>query len=470
MLGALISVIVVLICAALAQGVSRDETVAIQVNRLASLARFVQLASQAQGDDDLSMLQIEMNTYSALYGEGLLIEHDGKQLVSGDIDPEDLDVQDAVYAAGLNLEQSKIPEINPLSHEQPLISRPFGNSAQVLGSVTMEVNLEQARLRVLQKSSLLVLLTLSIGAGFLVLADRVTAWVLRPVHALDDAVQRLTKTHRPVPLGEEGPPELRQLSRSVTHMAQTMATSLQQQRELIAETSHQLRNPVAALRLRVDLLKVRISNSEDLDGLKTVDLELSRVESLLEGVLRLATAEHRLNQLDVDQSIPEGRQGLERVEVREILGEEIERQTINARQSENQLRLEEPGRLTKPLLVRCNGFELQQMLAELIENAMKYAPGTLIQISVQEVGTTIQIHVQDHGPGLSASDLEQVGQRFWRGSNAELNPGTGLGIAIIQRLARANGGDLKMASVPGKGLRATIILRRELTAQERIDG
>jgi len=465
-LGALISVIVVLVCAALAQGVSRDETVSIQVNRLASLARFVQLSSQAQSDDDLYMLQLEMNTYSELYDEALLIVHNGRQLVSGDIKPSDRNVQEAIYTAGLNLEQSKISEINPFSHEQILITRPFGNSAQVLGSVTMQVNLEQARLRVLQKTAALVLITLSIGAGFLLLADRLTAWVLRPVHSLDDAVQRLSKTKRPVALEEVGPPELRQLSRSVSQMAQAMATSLQQQRELIAETSHQLRNPVAALRLRVDLLKMRLSKPEDVEGLQAVELELGRVESLLDGVLRLASAEHRLNEQAADQSLPRDQRKLERIDAEQILIEEVERQSLRAEQSGNQLMVEASKKSSGPVLAWGNGFELQQMLAELLSNAIKYAPGVLINLNVQEFERTVEIQVQDHGPGMSATDLEHVGERFWRGSTVSSSPGTGLGIAIVDRLARANGGELKLASEQGSGLCATISLRRVTKAEE----
>lgn len=466
MFGALISVIVVLLCVVLVQSASRDVTADVQVNRLASLNRFVQLSSQAQSNDELNMLQIEMDTYSELYGEGLLIIRDGKRLVSGGIDPNNSQVQEAVYAAGLNLEQSKISEISLFSKTQTLITRPFGNSAQVLGSVTMQVNLEHARLRVLHISTVLVLITLSIGAGFLLVADRLTTWVLRPVHHLDDAVQLLSKTQRPVTMEEEGPPELRKLSRSVSLMAQTMATSLQQQRELIAETSHQLRNPVAALRLRVDLLNLRLSKDEDIAGLKLVELELSRVEALLDGVLRLATAEHRLNEQGAEGPLPEVQRQPEQINVWQIVVEETERQSLAAVESGNQLSTAVPEGPAGELMVWCNSFELQQMLAELLSNAFKYAPGTLITLSVNSLPTAVEIVIEDHGNGMSEADLAHAGERFWRGNNDTTSPGTGLGIAIVDRLARANFGELKLTSDHDSGLRAAITLPRVSTSEE----
>lgn len=285
-LGTLLLAIVAIVSAMLLQSVSRDATAEVQLNRLSALNRFVQLATHADLANDMSLLQLEMDTYSDLYGEGLLINLGQRQLVSGSIDPADPEVAGTVRNSELNLGLVQIPPIDPLSDATALLSQPFGNSAQVLGSVTMQVNLETARAKVLEKSSLLWLVVISIGAGLLLLADRLTFWVLRPVHRLNDAVNDIARHQAPVLLEEQGPPELRRLSRSLGSMARTMAESLKQQQELIAETSHQLRNPVAALRLRVDLLKMRMGDQADPVGVHAVENELHRVETLLDGVMR----------------------------------------------------------------------------------------------------------------------------------------------------------------------------------------
>lgn len=468
-LGLLLCLIVVILSAVLLQSVSRDATSEVQLNRLAALNRFVQLAAHAEGQSDLDMLQLEIDSYTELYGEGLLISLGQQQLVSGSIDPQDPAVAETVRNAGLNLERIEIPQLNAFSTEPALISRPFGNSAQVLGSVTMQVNLEAARDQVISSATGVLLVTLGFGAALLLIADRLTAWVLRPVHRLDDAVNDLAKTQQPVALEEQGPPELRALSRSLGAMAQAMAGSLEQQRELIAETSHQLRNPVAALRLRVDLLKLRLGEAGP-QAVQAVEKELERVEILLDGVLRLASAEHRLAEQHAGDQLAPAVPRSQRIHAARMLAEELERHTEAAQRVGTKLELDAATPQAQQAVVACNGFDLQQMLAELVENALKYAPGTRLLLRVLAAADTVDIQVIDHGSGMSAAELQQAGQRFWRAEHVRSGPGTGLGIAIVDRLARANAGELLLACPAGAGLQATLRLPRAEQEPEGSDG
>ena len=468
-LGSSLLVIVVLVSTVLMQGGSRDAAAEILSNRLSALNRFVQLASHVASDDDLEMLQIEMDTYSGLYDEGLLIVADGHQLVSGNISAQDPDVADTLRAAALNLERTDIPAVNPFLDSGALIARPFGNTGQVLGSVTMKVNLEPARMKVLQASSTVILATLTVGAVFLLLANRLATWVLRPLHRLDDSVQLLTQTQRPIPLVEQGPPELRALSRSVSSMAQTMATSLQQQQELIAETSHQLRNPVAALRLRVDLLKMRLADRASAEGLRSVENELARVEMLLDGVLRLASAEHRLTEQNSEEGVADSSAGKESINVLQVLAEEFERQSAAAQAAGNTLILEGAAESTQDVSVWCNLFDLQQMVAELLENAIKYAPATQITLSVKSSPTMVDVMICDQGPGMNKTEIRRAGERFWRAESVRGTAGTGLGLAIVDRLARANSGRLLVTANPQAGLASIIRLPRAPSLTEKSD-
>lgn len=465
-LGTLLLAIVAIASAMLLQSVSRDATADLQLNRISALNRFVQLATHADLNSDMSLLQLEMDTYSDLYGEGLLINLGQRQLVSGSIDPQDPEVAQAVRNAELNLGLLQLPPIDPFSDATALLSQPFGNSAQVLGSVTMQVNLETARTKVLEKSSVLWLMVISLGAGLLLLADRLTSWVLRPVHRLNDAVNDIAQHQAPVHLEEQGPPELRQLSRSLSRMAQTMAESLEQQQELIAETSHQLRNPVAALRLRVDLLKMRLGEQADPAGVHAVESELDRVETLLDGVMRLASAEHRLTEQRAGDALPDAAVRGQQIDVGQMLAEEVERQSEAARLLGNQLVLDASATSEPEAIAWCNGFDLQQMLAELVENAFKYAPGSSIVMGLELHQRTIEIQIQDHGPGMSAAELENAADRFWRAEQVRYRPGTGLGLAIVDRLARVNAGGLTLESSPGQGLKATISLPRHTKESE----
>ncbi len=452
-LGSLLCLIAAILSMLLLQSISRNTTQDIQLSRLASVNRFVELGTYAQDATDHEELQLEMDAYSELFGEGLLISLGGLQFTSGGIDPLDPEVGAVQRRAALNLDQTGIEPISPFSEDAALIARPFGNSTQVLGSVVMEVNLDGARQAILQSWGAVVLVSLSVCAGMLLLAERLSAWVLRPVHRLSDAVAELATTQSPTPLQEAGPPELRALSRSFQHMAQSVADSLAQQRELIAETSHQLRNPIAALRLRVDLLKLRLGEQAEPEGVAAVERELERVETLLDGVLRLASAEHRLSERSAGTPAAP-----DTVVPARLLTEEVERQSVAARERGMQLRLDldAPGSLAAR--AQCNGFELQQMIAEVLENCFKYASGRPVDLSVEDRGRSVDLVIRDYGPGLAAHELSAAAERFWRAESSRQSPGTGLGMAIVDRLVRANGGELLLQAPEGGGLQVTLRL------------
>lgn len=461
-LGSLLALVVMIVSAVLMQNASVDATQQLRLSRAASLNRFIQLAASAEADH--GKLQQEMDTYSRIYHEGLLVRMDDQTFTSGNIDPRDPEVVQAVANTELNLEHTDIPAVNPLATDQALIARPFGNSTQVLGSVIMQVNLDSARQLVLHRWVLVVLVSLTAGAALLLLADRVTTWVIRPIHRLNEATMALAATKTAAPLEAAGPPELRELARSFSTMAQVMTASLTQQRELIAETSHQLRNPVAALRLRVDLLKMRLGEKVDSQGVQAVEKELYRVETLLEAVLRLASADHRLSELAAGSTLATSLADCAAVPVRELLVEEIERRTENARKSGTELLFSAEEQ--DDVWVNCNEFELQQIIAELYENCLKYAPGAPIETSINTTAKNVEIIIRDHGPGLHRDDLASVTERFWRADPTSQSPGTGLGMAIVDRLAQANGGELSVESASGGGLQMRLLLQRSAAPQE----
>ncbi|GAA2956520.1 sensor histidine kinase [Glutamicibacter bergerei] len=463
-LGSLLALLVIIVSGVLMQNASVDATQQLRLTRAASLNRFVQLAASL--DADHGKLQQEMDTYSQLYNEGLLIRMDQQTFTSGSIDPRDPQVQQVVENTELNLGHTDIDTINPLSNDKSLIARPYGNSTQVLGAVIMQVNLDSARELVLQRWVLVVLVSLTAGSALLLLADRVTTWVLRPIHRLNEATKALAATKTAAPLEAAGPPELRELARSFSTMAQVMTASLAQQRELIAETSHQLRNPVAALRLRVDLLKMRLGDEADPQGVRAVEKELRRVETLLDAVLRLASADHRLSELTAGTTLATGVADSAPVPVRDLLIEEIERRTESARNTGTEL-LFNSGQETE-FWVSCNEFELQQMIAELYENCLKYAPGAPVLTSLTATEQIVEIIIRDHGPGLRTKDLALVTERFWRADPTGASPGTGLGMAIVERLAQANGGELIVEAGVGGGLQMRLLLLRSAAPRQGV--
>ena len=434
---------------------SRALTQDLEINRVASLNRFSQVAADAASSNDWVGLQTAMDAYSDLYGEGVLIRSQDRMMVSGRLDPNRADVKDALFNASLNLSLTKLAPLRPFGPNAMLVSRSFGTANQVMGEVVLEIDAgaAQGKLRAMWLGVLAAATILEVALLFG--AARVTRWVLRPIHRLNSAVLELEETGSMRRLPQDGPPELRKLSRSLTTMAAAVQGSLDQQRQLIADTSHQLRNPVAALRLRVDLLQLELKGSTDPGTISAVTAELDRVEELLDGVLMLATAENRAFEGAAGKAVgPAAGSEQGRANPYLTVQEELERASATAGRNGTVLALGPPPEAD--VYVNCNPLELAQMVGELLENAIKYAAGGHVQVSVTAHPNTVDIDVSDDGPGMSPGDLALGTTRFWRSPHHRDIRGTGLGLTIVDKLAEANGGRLVLGTREPHGLRTTL--------------
>jgi signal transduction histidine kinase len=104
----------------------------------------------------------------------------------------------------------------------------------------------------------------------------------------------------------------------------------------------------------------------------------------------------------------------------------------------------------------CNRADLADIVGELLENAIKYAPGATIRVGAWRQGSTAIVEVADDGPGLSPDELAASAARFWRSPRHRDTRGTGLGLAIVERLAGANGGHLILSAAEPHGLVARV--------------
>lgn len=447
--------VVFLISGTILTSASRELTQELQINRAASLNRLAQVAFDASADGDTARLQREMDTYSGLYGEGIVVRVQQAVLQSGSLAADRPDVQDALSLARLNVSNTALEPLEPFGSGPRVIFRPFGSASQVLGAVVLDVDAGVARQKLRERWFAVGLAALALAAVLLLGAARVTGWVLRPVQRLNSAVHELERTGRAGRLPEDGPPELRELSRSFTVMARTVSASMAAQRQLIADASHQLRNPVGALRLRLDLLQLELKTAREHDAAERAVAELDRVEEILDGVLKLAAAEHRASEgyLRAAGNL-EDLPAPDPVDPYPVLQGEIERAAPLAEQAGCRLALSPPPQ--PPALVSCHPAELAQMAAELINNALKYAPGATVTAAVKPGGDRVVVEISDDGPGLPAPERASAATRFWRSPRHSSVPGTGLGMTIVGELAAANGGRLVLAEAAPHGLAARL--------------
>ncbi|MER5298846.1 HAMP domain-containing sensor histidine kinase [Streptomyces lasiicapitis] len=279
---------------------------------------------------------------------------------------------------------------------------------------------------------------LAVGAAL-----RLTGWVLRPVRVLDATTHDIATgrlASRVAAAG--GPPELRRLARSFNEMADNVEDVLEQQRAFVADASHQLRNPLSALLLRIELLALELP--EDNEEIASVRTEGKRLAQVLDDLLDLALAEHAAADLRLTDI---GELAAERVAAWRPLA--AERGVRLAGQCPATTGWADP-------------IALSSALDAVIDNALKFTPeGEEVRVRVTAADSTTTVVVTDGGPGLTDDELSRVGDRFWRSNRHQNVKGSGLGLSISRALLAAGGGTMAYERHEPHGLKVTVGIPRQ---------
>ncbi|MGA8296432.1 MAG: HAMP domain-containing sensor histidine kinase [Acidimicrobiales bacterium] len=291
------------------------------------------------------------------------------------------------------------------------------------------------------------------GAVLLVLAALAGTFLARALTrglaAIDSAVAsigagRLSERVRL----DNGPRELTSLATSVNEMAARLDELLQAQREFVADASHQLRTPMTALRLRLENLEESLRD-DDRAELSAVITEADRLSRVVDGLLALARTEGarpKREAIDVGEALRERS---------EAWGALAEERRVSVVGPDAEAVAPESARALRALV--CPGY-LEQILDNLLSNAIDAAPeSTSVALIAERVDGGVEIHVVDHGKGMSAEERERAFERFWR-KNGDSAEGSGLGLAIVAQLVRASGGTVWLDSTPGGGIDAVVRL------------
>ncbi|MDN3359787.1 HAMP domain-containing sensor histidine kinase [Actinomadura sp. DC4] len=312
-----------------------------------------------------------------------------------------------------------------------------GHSEKVAGAVLLSRPLAPLHDRVMRLWTRLAMIAVLAIAAAIILAVALARWAGRPLRDLETAAEALGA-------GELGaranppkqPAEIRRLTERFNVMAARLESLVHDHRTMLADVSHQLRTPLTALRLRMELLAAEpAADAAEFDGALE---ELARLARLVDGLLAVARAE---NATEPPQQVMISQLLIERAEAwRPVAAER--NVDLSAAANEPVSALAVPG-------------HLEQVIDNLIDNALTAAPPSgHVRLTARRSGHRTQIIVTDDGPGMSETTKAEAFRRFRTSGSA----GTGLGLAIVHRLVTADGGTVELSDTPGNGLTVTLDL------------
>lgn len=432
----------------LAIGVASAQQQKVVVDRIDDTAHFAALAQFVTGtsDERLETLESELASYYQVYGIRVGVFYDGDVPMAtaprGWFLPKEGEVRDAFGEALLSRRSQDPKQVWPWQRGRLVVASPVIRDGDVVAVVVTDSPTGPMRSRILHDwlvifAGELAAMLLAVGAAL-----RLTGWVLRPVRVLDATTHSIASgalKSRVAVAG--GPPELRRLAKSFNEMADNVEDVLEQQRAFVADASHQLRNPLAALLLRIELLAFELpeGNTE----IASVQAEGKRLAQVLDDLLDLALAEHTQADLSV-------------TDIGELTAERVAAWTPTAEAKGVRLVGSCP-----PTTAWADPVTLSSALDAVIDNALKFTPkDETVEVTVAADGDTSTVVVADRGPGLTDEELARVGDRFWRSGRHQNIKGSGLGLSISRALLAAGGGSISYGRHEPHGLVVTVSVPR----------
>ncbi|MDA2814571.1 HAMP domain-containing sensor histidine kinase [Nocardiopsis sp. RSe5-2] len=436
---------------------AQRQTQEMYVDRLNDAGRFASLGSTALRTGRLEGLRGEVERYEDLYGARVaVVDPSGRPVLASS--PEAARAaqgQEEAHRALGGFRPEPPTAVWPWSTDDLVIAEPIGRDSGVEGAVLLSAPTERLRERILGSWALLGALSMVPLGVLSAVAWPLSRWVLRPVRRLDEATAAISEGDLSVRADRVGgPPELRRLAASFNAMVDAVERALHRQRAFVSDASHQLRNPLASLRLAVENLEPHVSGE---------DARQAHTDAVEE-----AKAMHRLLNSLTAATRMESFRASEPVELDEVLATrltrwralaEVEGMDLETRVPEGMRALAPPG-------------GLGSVLDELMSNAIRLSGGSRIRLTASEGDAertpadrrgadrrgddraragggrgAVVLHVADDGTGLDPEERRKALQRFWRGPRHQNVEGTGLGLAICADLVESAGGSLRL--LPG---------------------
>ncbi|WP_120493952.1 sensor histidine kinase [Microbacterium phyllosphaerae] len=430
---------------AAAWSATRSIQQAFYTEQLGDVGYFVTSARQALRSGSATVIDSEVRRFEQVYGIDVVVfDLTGSIWAAGNSDAAVIAEDEAARVRlALSGRRAEAPEpVFPWGTAESSIVEPVFDDGDVIGAVMVSADVEAPRTEIVQQVLVLaVVSTVSIGLGVL-LVFQLARWVLSPVRRLDEAMIAIERGEMDARVAEDtGPPELRRMTRVFNGMADEIERVMTRQQEFALNASHELRNPLNALLLRVEHLSTGLDREWDGDVEETREegRRMARILETLLGLARGGRADTTISAVDLTTLATRRADAWSEVA------------------SQRGIRTLAGG--GDPVMSVTDRTIVESALDAVIDNAVKFSPsGAVVEIGARRDGDLCRLSVRDHGPGLSREQAANAADRFWRSDDSGETPGSGLGLAIATDLLGSIGGELRVESPEGGGLLVTLLL------------
>lgn len=263
--------------------------------------------------------------------------------------------------------------------------------------------------------------------------------VVEPLLSLSDTIHRFARGDRSARVSLHGVDEFRNTASEFNSLVEALARHEEDERTLLAGVAHDLRNPLSAMRMRIDMLTRadrRPTLKESQDALHALRRHLTRLDRLVGDLVDAKQLERGALELHV-----------EAVDLRSPVRDVADLYIGTTPRHLVAVRLPD-----SPVVVDCDRERIEQVLTNLVSNAFKYSPSggeVSLELTTDERGALVS--VRDSGIGIRPEELPHIFEPFRRSSDARRIRGTGLGLSVARRLVEAHGGTLDVVSEPDAG-------------------
>lgn len=427
-------------------GAARSIQQSFYAEQLGDLGYFVTSARQSLRSGSSDVVDAEVLRFQEVYGIDVIVfDLAGSVWAAGERDAAVLSETDAERVRlALSGRRAEPPgPVFPWVIGDAAVVEPVFDDGDVIGAVLVSADAAAPRAAFLQQILVLSAIAVGLIALGVLLVFRLARWVLSPVRRLDEAMVAIERGAMDTRVAEDtGPPELRRMTRVFNGMADEIERVMTRQQEFALNASHELRNPLNALLLRVEHLATGLG-SEWRDDVEETREEGRRMARILETLLGLARGGR-------------GDSTISAVDLATLAGRRVDawRDVASARGVAFRLAGEQSVMSVTDRTI------VESALDAVIDNAVKYSPGgTAIEVGAHRDGPACRIAVRDQGPGLTDEQAAVATDRFWRSDDSGGVPGSGLGLAIASDLLGSVGGELSVSSDGGGGLAVSLVLR-----------